>query len=229
MKKRISGLMFLWIIMVVHPGQAAFGGFQIGGNFGVMVLQGRHFYTGQPYPAGDMVKRLNPIGVISGGHAGYLVELGASKIVVGGEAYILIPSVNPKIDLALLNQPLEGTVNIQHNRSIGLALTAGMMFNPKLMVYLNAGMELAKFQFTYEFQPKINVSPPLPAKQTLNHTFKAINISLGASYKVGPHFLAGLELSSPFFKRFKARMDPPRAFHYKPAERRLMVKLSYLF
>jgi opacity protein-like surface antigen len=231
MKKRILGLMLLGIMMSAHPSQAAFGGFRIGGNFGVMVLQGRHWYTANPsVPATDMVRRLNPIGAIYGGHAGYLFELGSSKIVVGGEAYLLMPTVNPKIDLALVGGPVEGNVSIQHKQSMGAALTVGMMFNPKILVYVNAGMELAKFQFTYQFQqPIAGVVPNLPAKQVLRHTFKPINVGLGAAYKVGPHFLAGLEISSPFFKRFKAQMTGPRAYHYKPVERRVTVKLSYLF
>jgi len=174
-----------------------------------------------------MVQRLSALSGLYGAHAGYLFELSGSKIVVGGEVYAFLPQANPKINLALLHSSTEGSVAVNHTRSIGLALTVGMMLNPKILAYLSGGMELAKFKFTYLFNSI--VSPPLPTQQILNHTFKAINIALGGTYKMSPHLLVGLEISSPFFKRFKARMATPRAYHYKPVERRMMVKLTYLF
>jgi hypothetical protein len=231
MQKRILGVVLFWIMMIVHPGQAAFEGFRVGGILGMQLLAGRHWYTGTPSPRTDMVQRLSSLSGLYGVHAGYLAELGNSKVVVGGEVYAFIPQATPKINLALFNNgansPVEGTVTVNHNRSIGFVATVGMMFNPKILGYLSAGIELAKFRFTYAFNSL--VSPPLPSQQILNHTFKAINIALGGSYKFGPHFLVGLEISSPFFKRFKANMTAPRAYHYKPVERRMMIKLTYLF
>jgi hypothetical protein len=237
MKQKIIGMLFLALTMVAQPAQAAFGGFRIGGLFGVQLLQGRHWYCGNDTATinNDQVFRVSSVSALYGMNAGYLVELGASKIVLGGEAYIFIPQANPTISLKLLNGPEEGKVQIQHQRSIGFVATAGMMFNPKVMAYVNAGIEMAKFQFVYSFPGAVlNLNgapavPALPPKQTLNHLFKSIVVGLGATYKVGPHFLVGVELSSPFFKRFKARTIPPRAYHYKPVERRLVLKLSYLF
>jgi len=236
MKKRISSLLLLWIMVIVHPSYATFDGFRIGGMLGVQLLQGRHWYTPHnPYVDGtNMVRRLSVLSALYGAHAGYLLELGSSKIVVGGEVYAFIPQATPKLDLALMNGSVSGTkeasVTINHNRSIGFALTAGMMMNPKVLAYLSAGMELARFRFTYEFNSA--ALPPLTSqKQVFNHTFKAINIALGGTYKISPHLLAGLELSSPFFKRFKPSMIPgqQRAYTYKPVERRLIIKLTYLF
>lgn len=231
MKKRIFGLIFLWTSMIAHPSQAAFEGFRIGGNLGLQLLQGKHYYTGFPYPSADMMKRISILGAIYGAHAGYLFELGSSKIVLGAEIYALIPTASPTINLALVNQPQEGTVSFTHNRSLGVSLIAGMMLNPKIMAYLLVGIEKARFQFTYKFT-NTNPAPglgTLPAQQILNHNFNALNVGLGGTYKITPHFLLGVELSSPFFKRFKISASGPRGYNYKPAERRLMLKLSYLF
>ena len=134
--------------------------------------------------------------------------------------------LNPTIDLALLNQPQDGSVSIKHSRSIGFAATVGMMLNPKVMAYLNIGIENARFQFTYLFNKQR--LPAMPEKQTISHSFKALSPALGATYKMSSHFLVGIELSSPFFKRFKASSTPPRGMNYKPAERRLVLKVSYL-
>jgi len=213
------------MIMTAHPSQAAFGGLRVGGMAGIGLLQGRHFYTATPSPQTDMIKRLSVISSMMGVHAGYLFELSESKLVVGGEVYFLIPGINPTIDLHLLNAPIDGSVTIKHSRSVGFAATVGMMMNPKILVYLNVGIENARFQFTYLF----NNLRPLPSKQAISHSFKAFTPTLGAAYKMTPHFLVGFELSSPFFKRFKIRATPPRGFHYKPVERRLILKLSYLF
>lgn len=233
MKKRLMGLVLLGVVLISYPAQAAFGGFRAGGTFGVQVLQGRHWYTGNPqFPVErDMVKRLSTIGAIYGGHVGYLFEISGSKFVVGAEAYLLVPGANAKVDLRIVNPdlPIEGSVDILHSRSIGIVAVVGMMFNPKVMVNLSAGMELDKFSFTYVFPPAPGINPPIPTRQVLYHSFKPIVVAIGGTYKVTPHFLVSLEVSSPFFKRFKARMTAPREFHYKPVERRAVLKFSYLF
>lgn len=230
MKKKSIGAILFWAITLAHPGQAAFGGFHVGGILGVQLLQGRHWYTSHPSsPETDMVHRLSSISALYGAHAGYLLELSGSKIVVGGEVYAFLPQAKPKINLALVNGPQEGNVTINHTRSIGIALTAGMMLNPKVLVYLSGGLEQARFKFTYSFNPIPGAFPQLPPEQVLNHTFRAINVAIGGTYKISPHLLASLELSSPFFKRFKARIAEPRAYHYKPVERRLALKLTFLF
>lgn len=235
MKQRIIGLVLFGILMIAHPVKAAFGGFQVGGLFGIQLLQGKHWYDGNDTAAlnNDQVHRLSTLSFLYGAHAKYLVELGASKIVLGAEAYIFIPQANPTISLQLLNGPVEGNVQILHSRSLGFVLTGGMMLNPKVMIYLNAGVEIAKFQFIYNFpKPVATLSGALvslPPKQTFNHNFNTIVVGLGGSYKISPHLLIGVEVSSPFFKRFKASSSPIRAYNYKPVERRLILKISYLF
>jgi hypothetical protein len=90
MKKIITGLALLGMVMTSHPSQAAFGGLRVGGIAGIGLLQGRHFYAGNPSPDIDMIKRLSVISSVMGANAGYLLSI-ASKLVVGGEIYLLIP------------------------------------------------------------------------------------------------------------------------------------------
>lgn len=228
MKKRIIGLALLGMIMIVPPSQATFGGFRIGANFGMMLLQGRHFYTGTPQPDADRIKRLSTFGPMFGVHTGYLLELSSSKMVVGIEAYYFQAGASPKIELGLFQGTQEGEVTIQHNRSIGAAAVVGMMLNPKIMAYLNVGLEIAQFQLIYQF----NSAAPAPltlTKQTFKHKFNGLVPGLGVAYKISSSFLIGAELSVPFFKRFKARANPPRSFQYRPIEKRLMLKLTYVF
>lgn len=227
MKRSIRTLLLLGMIILAHPSQAAFGGLRVGGIVGVGLLQGRHFYAGKPSPDLDMIKRLSSIGSIMGAHAGYLFELSSSKLVIGAEAYLLTPGVSPSFELHLLNGQPEGKVTIKHSRSVGFAATIGLMMNPKIMVYVNVGIENARLQFTYN----LNIPPAgvdMPAKQVFNRSFKGFTPALGATYKMSSHLLFGVELSSPFFKRFKMRQTLPRTFHYKPVERRLIMKITYL-
>ena len=225
MKKRILSSVILWTLLAVQPTQAAFEGFRIGAIVGMQYLRGRHWYTPSPSSETfDQVKRLGALGGLFGVHAGYLAEI-AGKFVVGGEVSLIIPGSKPKIDLKLQNRPLEGDVTITHNRSIFYMLTVGMMFNPKIMAYLNAGVEMARFQFNYSFP---NVAG-LPKAPTYGRLFKAPSLGVGATYKFSPHFLVGAELSTSLYKRFKIRSEPPRIYQYKPAEYRLALKLTYLF
>lgn len=220
--------------MLAHPANAAFGGFRIGGILGVQHLAGRHWYDGNSTPTNnvDNVHRLSALSGMYGASAGYLFEIMPAKFVIGGEVYAIIPQANPSVTLQPVNGVIEGTVKIQHTRSIGFGLIVGMMINPKFMAYVNAGLENAMFQFTYGF-PKPVVTPTganftLP-NQTIRHMYKGIVAAIGGSYKIGPHFLIGLEIASPFYKRFKIRTEPPRAYQYKPVERRVVLKFTYLF
>lgn len=223
MKKIVSGLVLLGMSSMVTPTQATFGGFRVSGSAGVALLKGRHFYSGQPYPTADMTKRLNVISGLLGVQAGYLFEIPSSRFVVGAEVYYLMPMVERKIDLTLVGQPTDGNVTIKHNKSIGFALTVGMMFNPKILAYANIGMENARFQFKYD----LNV-PNIPKNQ-VSHTFKALVPTVGAAYKISSHFLIGAEVSFPFFKRFKGGTPGPKGYNYKPVEPRATLKVTYVF
>ena len=226
MKKVITGLVLFGIIMTSHPSQAAFGGLRVGGMVGIALLQGKYFFTGPRTPEDDMKKRLSVISSAFGAYAGYLFELSQSKLVVGGEVYLLMPGFSTKIDLSLQNQPKDGTVSIKHSRSMGFAATVGMMMNPKVMAYLSLGLESASFEFKYDFD---KTRPAATLSQTFKKKFNGFTPALGAVYKMSSHILIGAELSSPFFKKFKMHDGLPRTFYYRPVERRLVLKLSYLF
>ena len=73
MKQKIIGLVLFGVFMMTQPIQAAFGGFRVGGTFGVQLLQGRHWYTGQTPIAAeyDQVRRLSNTSTMYGGHGGY--------------------------------------------------------------------------------------------------------------------------------------------------------------
>ncbi|MBX9805708.1 MAG: outer membrane beta-barrel protein [Alphaproteobacteria bacterium] len=225
MKKRILSQVLLWITLIILPSQAAFEGFGIGGIVGLQNLRGRHFYTGTTTPDNDQVRRLGALAGLYGLYARYYIEL-PGKFIVGAEASVIIPGANPQIDLILNNRGgVEGTAKIQHTRSINFMLTVGMMLNPKILAYLNAGIEMARFQFTYNF-PNV---PGLPRTQTLGHLFKAPSFALGAAYKISNHILVGIEAGTSLYKRYKIHMTPPRAYHYKPAEYRALFKVTYQF
>jgi len=217
------------MVILAYPTYAAFGGPRLGLIGGVDFLQGRHWYTALSSnlsPSTDMVKRLSALSGSIGAYGGYLFELGAgAKIVLGGEVYFVQPSANSTVQLALLGHSTDGTVKIQHTQVMGFALTVGMMLNPRILVYASAGLETSKFKFTYQ----LNNLAPLPPNQVITHPYHPIVPTIGGEYKFTPQMLVGLQLSSPFYRHAYLIKGPLRLARYKPVERRLWVKLSYLF
>lgn len=222
-KAKAAVLALAGMIIMTSPGYGAFGGLRLGISLGAQKLAGRHFYTGTPSPASDMIKRLAVYSPVYGVHGGYLFELGSSKFVIGFDAYYLMTSTNAKINLALQDGPGEGTATIKHTKSIGFSGVLGLMLNPKILVYGNLGYESASFEFKYSLTVPGTVSP-----QNQRKMFNGISVGLGGSYKVAQHILLGAEFSNPFFKKFSGTNNTIRNYRYKPVERRLLFKISYL-
>jgi opacity protein-like surface antigen len=227
MNRKVTGLALLAMI-AAQPAHATFDGFRVGLGLGLQMLQGRHTYTGPGSPLSDQHIRLSAFSYALGLHGGYLFELTSEKLVLGLEAYLLMPGAKPSKSLQLVTSAnkVDGQVNIQHKNSIGIAGTVGMMLNPKVMVYLNLGIEMAKFELKYS-NAEVTAFPT----HKTSHSFTGFTPGLGFDYKFSPHFLIGAQLSSPFWKAFTNTGTPPgpgRTYKFKPVERRLMVRFTYL-
>lgn len=225
MNRKITGLALFGMIMVAQPSYAAFGGFRVGLDLGLQMLQGRHTYTGSGSPLSDQHTRISAFSYAIGAHGGYLFELTSEKLVLGLEAYFLMLGAKPSKSLQLVGRANVGQVNIQHKSSMGITGTVGMMLNPKVMVYLNLGVEMAKFELNYSNRA---ITPPT---QKVSHNFTGFTPGLGFDYKVAPHFLVGALVSFPFWKPFKSTTIPPlpdRSYKFKPVERRLLLRFTYL-
>lgn len=227
MKRKIAGLALV-AMMAAQPTHATFGGFRVGLGLGLQMLQGRHTYTGPGSPLSDQHIRLSAFSYALGAHGGYLFELTSEKLVFGLEAYLLMPGAKPSKSLQLVNSAnkIDGQVNIQHKNSIGVAATVGMMLNPKVLVYVNLGIEMAKFELKYS-----NSAVAAFPTHKVSRSFTGFTPSLGGDYKFSPHLLIGAQVSAPFLKAFTNTATPPgpgRTYKYKPVERRLLIRFTYL-
>ena len=250
MNRKITGLALFGMIMMAQPGYAAFGGFRVGLDLGLQMLQGRHTYTGPGSPLSDQRVRLSANSYTLGARAGYLFEIPSEKLVLGLEAYFLLPGAKPTYpvelvpptetdDFGVTTHSRSGQVHIKHTNSIGVAGTIGMMLNPKVMVYLNLGLEMAKFTLRYNIthvKTTIGLFDSVTTttnQQNVSHTFAGFTPGIGADYKVSPHFLIGALISNPFWKSFKVTSTAPRPrkgynYKFKPVERRFFIRFTYL-
>lgn len=233
MKKIIFGFSLLAMSIAIQPIQAAFQGFRLGGDLGIQVFQGRTTIS-QGNALTDGRHRINTFSYTLGAHGGYLFELTSSKIVLGGELNFAVYGANPTIQLVIAYPgatPI-AQVAIQHTTSIGGALTVGMLMNPKIMVYLNAGFETAKFKMKLTPVPAYANTFGVPQGGTfrnLFNTFSGLTLGLGGDYKMSNHFLVGFLLSHPFWRRYQLRPPVNPAFDYRPVEYRLALRLTYRF
>lgn len=209
----VSGL-----LLTTTSGLAYVKGLYIGAQVGGSKASGNHEFR---TPGNQDKESLKAIGGLGGIVAGYVQEIGTSRMVVGGEVYFNGHFSSDKIKLKT-GGVIRGDGTVKHTSSMGAAVMGGMLINPKLLGYARIGFESAKFSFNYT-NPADDVS-----KSTT-----AIVPGAGASWQYSERVCIGGEYQYASFKKITPRnigdKGIQRGFTVKPTEHRVLVKLTYNF
>jgi opacity protein-like surface antigen len=229
MRKKILLTVVTTLASLSSVSATALTGFYLGGNLGGALLRGTHRYT--KVGVGEGNTQLNAFGLTYGIHAGYIMELGNSRNIVGVEAAYLRTTVKPAKNLFVQGGPVDGRFRIQHIGSMIFSVLIGKMLNPKVAIYGKIGYEIGKFQFDYT-----SLTFGTQPNATYKKTAQTIVPGIGGSYAFSQHFLIGVEYNfAGFFKKIIPRPSnqvingAQVGYSFKPSEHRLMVKLSYKF
>ncbi len=227
-KKNKLSLTLALLIGGVSAATAGFNGFYVGGHFGAAMLQGTHTYTNGGSKPGE--QKAKGIGYLAGINAGYLKQMGASNMVLGGEAYFSMVGAKSSLNLQIPDGPLEGKANISHKSAMGGALIAGALLNPKVLMYAKMAYELDKFTFKYT-----GLTFQTPTSESYSKTTRAFVPGAGALYKMSESLLVGGEYGYAKIKKMQPRADAValngarRGYSFAPVEHRITAKVVYIF
>lgn len=222
-------LPLLMFSLASHTADARMSGFYLGAHGGSGLLKGEHKYkNGETGAEGK--SKINKMGILFGLNAGYLRPFGNGRTFWGGELYASMISGSVRKQLQTRGGTLDGSVNIQPTRVMGIAAIVGTMINPKIALYGRIGFESQKFKLTYT-----DLTFQIPTSETYQKSVSGIAPGAGGLYKLTPHISAGGELIVPLLSKIEPRKSTEtkngvkRGFEYTPSQYRVMAKVIYHF
>lgn len=204
----------------------AFGGAYVGLDAGLTNMSLTHRVK-TAYGPGKTQVTAN--GIAYGAHGGYLYEVGSSKTIVGGEAYLNLAMPNPSVKFGADGDTPEGVVKIKRSRSIGAAAIVGKMMNIDTLVYGRIGLEHATYYHHFSFASTTSV-PGFSGKQIKKgFSFLAPVVGAGIAYKINRTTMIGAELQlANFFKKKNTVKGPDFQANLAPSEKRILGRASFV-
>lgn len=181
---------------------------------------------------GSNQQKTKKYGMNGGAFAGYLVEIGATRTLVGVETNILTTSV-------AFSKPFGADTNIygisktQRKQSVSVTSVIGKLFNMRTFLFAKVGGE----SITYNINLQYNSQATTPAffrgvTKSQNPKFWGLLLGLGLDYLVITGFAVGIEYNYTAAMK-KKRLDvdvtapnPPN-YYLKPKEQKIMFRFSY--
>ena len=155
-------------------------------------------------------------------HAGYLHEVGTSKTLVGFDVYLNSSSAKKQGNVGVNGQPVAGILEQKRGAGYGIALIAGKLVNPKVMLYARLGYETAKY--------KMKLTPTGQAPQESTVSYNGMVPGVGVNYKLASNILAGVGYDyAGMFSNKDVYKKGNISVQVKPVEHRVMVKVSFVF
>ena len=228
MTRKISALLTLFCLLSPLAANASlyFSGFYTTLGLGGTWVKGKHKFTD---PNGDVGQaKLNTINMAGSLHLGYITEINVSTVMVGGEIYYMIPTYNHKFKLIPDGGSSEGDARIHRKSTYGAAFIAGVLLNPKIIVYGKLAFDIAPTEFKYSnltFGNKSNIN--------YKHSYKKFVPGVGFRYAIGDRFHIGAEYDIAVLGRHAVRsVDNPQynasvGIDTKLIEQRFMITLTY--
>lgn len=164
----------------------------------------------------------NKIGLYYQAHVGYLHEVGDSKTMIGGDIYFNSSSVDKAVHLKADVLGSAGALKAKRSSGYGIAVIAGKLVNPKVMVYTRLGYETSRYNMTLALDGQQD--------KTFNSNYTGMVPGVGLNYKATSNMLIGVGYDFAGLATKKViYQDAAQTIELKPVEHRLMVKVSFVF
>lgn len=208
------------LVFTTTAAMSDFGGVFIGAGLGVGMMRNDTKYVDTTQGEGKTTA--SKVGGYYQFHAGYLHEVGTSKTMVGGDIYISGSSAKKLDNIGVDGGDIAGTIDQKRSTGFGLAVIAGKLINPKVMVYGRMGYETSRYEM------KLNLTGSTP--QSFTKSYAGMVPGVGLNYKVASNMLVGLGYDyAGLFSNKTVYDDGNVNVQVKPVEHRVMVKLSFVF
>ncbi|WP_032112668.1 outer membrane protein [Candidatus Paracaedibacter symbiosus] len=198
-----------------------YGGVFVGAGLGVGALRSETKYVDNTTLASGK-STATKFGLYYQGHLGYLHEVGDSKTMIGGDVYVNGSSANKVENIGANGQLVAGTLQQKRSVGYGVALIAGKLVNPKVMIYARLGYEMSRY--------KMNLKLAGQQQKTFNKDYASVVPGVGLNYKVAHNVLVGVGYDyAGFASKKTVYTDAAQNIQVNPAEHRVMAKVSFVF
>lgn len=200
----------------------AYGGFYVGAGLGAGVARSEHKFTDA---TGQGKVSYTKVGGLYEFFTGYMQEVGSSRTMVGGEAYMTASTAKEKENLGTNGQPVVGTVTIKREPAYGVAAILGKLVNPKVMVYAKIAYEMAKYKLDYRF-----TGANAALSGVKKPSYNGVVPGAGVNYKINANLIVGAEYSFAGTYGKKKVIDANGVVcEFNPGEHRFAVRAAYIF
>lgn len=182
-----------------------FDGFYMGLNAGLIYHFVRNSYVSSIGTPISFENKTKKYGFIGGTYLGYIIEIGASRVMVGLETNILTTATNFKYDFGPNSTDVYGQGQFFRKASAAITPLVGKMFNARTLLFLKAGVESTRYnaKLIYNTDP---VTPAIVSGKTIVTKPKLTRFIIGAGfdYLATPRISVGLEYNyTGLFKKFR--------------------------
>lgn len=228
MRKISSFLLATSLLAAPSISQASlyFSGFYGSVGVGAIWVKGKHTFADPATGKGQ--SKPNTAGAAGSFHLGYMTEIKTSTVMVGGEIYYMQPSFNYKMQLIPDGFPRQGAGRIQRKGTYGVSLIAGVLINPKIVVYGKLSYDIAPTQFKYS-----DLSFGTNRNITYKHNYKTVVPGFGFRYAIADRFHIGAEYNLAVLGKYdvrkadSAQFGAVRGIETKLTEQRIMLTFTY--
>jgi outer membrane immunogenic protein len=208
------------LVLTTTTAMSDYGGIFVGAGLGVGMMRNDTKYVDATQ--GEGKSTVSKLGAYYQLHAGYLHEVGTSKTLVGGDIYVNGSSAKKLNNVGVDGGAIAGTIEQKRSTGVGIAAIMGKLINPKVMIYGRVGYELSKYDM------KLNLIGVAPKDFT--KSYNGIVPGVGLNYKIAHNMMIGGGYDyTGLFSNKTVYQNGDVNIQVKPAEHRMMVKLTFVF
>jgi outer membrane immunogenic protein len=208
------------LVLTTTTAMSDYGGIFVGAGLGVGMMRNDTKYVDATQ--GEGKSTVAKLGAYYQLHAGYLHEVGTSKTLVGGDIYVNGSSAKKLNNVGVDGGAIAGTIEQKRSTGVGIAAILGKLINPKVMIYGRVGYELSKYDM------KLNLIGVTP--KSFTKSYNGIVPGVGLNYKIAHNMMIGGGYDyTGLFSNKTVYQNGDVNIQVKPAEHRMMVKLTFVF
>lgn len=207
-----------------------FDGGYMGLNAGLMYEFIRNAYVSSVGDPISFENKTKKYGFIGGTYLGYLIEIGASRVMVGLETNILACTTNFKYEFGPNSADIYGQGRFFRKESVAVTPVIGKMFNARTLLFLKAGAEAIRYNVKLMYNDDL-ITPASVRGQTITVKPKVTGFIIGAGfdYLAVPRISVGLEYNyTGLFKKFKnVPVKLTESIALKRYEHKIMARAAF--
>lgn len=181
---------------------------------------------------GDNQQKTKKYGMNGGAFGGYLMEIGATRTLIGAETNIITSTV-------AFSKPFGagpntyGIQKTQRRQSVAISTVFGKLFNMRTFLFGKVGGEYIYYNVNLQYNDQVTTPAFFQGKtRSFTTRFWGLLLGIGLDYLVLAGFAIGVEYNyTAAMKKKRIDVDTsapvPPNYYLKPKEQKIMFRFSY--